>query len=310
LLTAKTDLQSLGTGSTFTEISAFDLKNYKILKPALKEQTQIAKYLDYHTNKIDQLIAKKESLIEKLKEQRQAIINETVTKGLNKEIKLIDSGIEWLGEIPEHWEVSRLFGLCGFVRGNSSFKKDELLAYGEYIALQYGKTYKVNVIDDNYKFYVNNEFYKESQVVNNGDIIIISTSETIEDLGHSVFYDTDDIGLLGGEQIALKSKKGKLNSKYLFYSSKVFLKSLRRFATGVKVYRFNISDLKNIHIGLPPIYEQDLIVNQIESKSLTTEKILLDTAISIEKLKEYRQSFISKVVTGKIDVRDWVAPKQ
>jgi type I restriction enzyme S subunit len=162
----------------------------------------------------------------------------------------------------------------------------------------------------NYKFYVNDEFYKESQIINNRDVIIISTSETIEDLGHSVYYDRDEVGLLGGEQMVLKSKRNKINPKYLFYSSKVFLKEIRKNATGVKVFRFNINDLKNTYIPVPSIIEQELIVKQIESKSLTTEKVILDTLTSIQKLKDYRQSLISEAVTGKIDVTDWEEPEK
>lgn len=97
------------------------------------------------------------------------------------------SGIEWLGDIPANWEIVKLTAMCDIVRGNTSFRKDELLNIGKYVALQYGKTYKVNEVDENYEFYVNDEFYKVSQIVNNGDIIFISTSETIQDLGHSVF---------------------------------------------------------------------------------------------------------------------------
>ena len=69
-----------------------------------------------------------------------------------------NSGVEWLGEIPEHWEVKKLFGLCNFIRGNSSFSKDELLNNGKYVALQYGKTYKVDEVNEKYEFYVNDDF--------------------------------------------------------------------------------------------------------------------------------------------------------
>jgi type I restriction enzyme S subunit len=290
-------------------VSISVLKEFVSTIPSPKEQTQIAAYLDHKTDLIDAIIAQKEALIKKLKEQRQAIINDAVTKGLNKNVKLKDSGIEWLGEIPEHWEVIKLFGLCYLVRGNSSFKKDELLSNGTYVALQYGKTYKVNEVNEKYKFYVNDEFYKESQIVNYGDTIIISTSETIEDLGHSVFYNRKDLGLLGGEQLLLKAKNNKINPKYLFYSTKVFLKDLRKNATGVKVYRFNIHDLKNVFTPVPSILEQNLIVKHIETKSTTIDKVIIRSQTSIQKLKEYRQSIISEAVTGKIDVRDWQAPK-
>tara|TARA_B110000285_G_scaffold96825_1_gene110478 strand:+ start:7137 stop:8441 length:1305 start_codon:yes stop_codon:yes gene_type:complete len=295
--------------TTVKHLSSGDINNAKLPLPSPQEQTQIANYLDHKTGLIDAIIAQKEDLIKKLKEQRQAIINEAVTKGLNKDVKLKDSGIEWLGEIPEHWEVIKLFGLCYLVRGNSSFKKDELLSNGTYVALQYGKTYKVNEVNEKYKFYVNDEFYKESQIVNYGDTIIISTSETIEDLGHSVFYNRKDLGLLGGEQLLLKAKNNKINPKYLFYSTKVFLKDLRKNATGVKVYRFNIHDLKNVFTPVPSILEQNLIVKHIETKSATIDKVIIRSQTSIQKLKEYRQSLISEAVTGKIDVRDWQATK-
>lgn len=288
-------------------VSTSVLKEFNSVLPPKQEQTQIAAYLDYQTNKIDQLITKKETLIQKLQEQRQAIVNEAVTKGLNKNVELKDSGIEWLGKVPEHWDVNRIFGLCDIVRGNTSFKKDELLNNGKYVALQYGKTYKVNEVDENYNFFVNDNFYKDSQVVNLGDTIIISTSETIEDLGHSVFYNRNDLGLLGGEQMMLKPRK-KLDSKYLYYSTRVFLKELRGNATGVKVFRFNTDDLKNIYTCVPPLEEQKRIAEYINAK---IDKIFVSSEklkTSIQKLKAYRQSLISEAVTGKIDVRDWEKP--
>lgn len=227
-----------------------------ILIPPKEEQTAIARFLDYKLAKINRFIQKKKQLIKLLNEQKAAIINQAVTKGLDPSAKMKDSGIEWLGEIPEHWNTIKLSAVCGFVRGNSSFQKDELLSEGKYVALQYGKTYKVDEVDEKYQFYVKDEFYKDSQVVKYGDIIIISTSETVEDLGHSVFYNRLDIGLLGGEQILLRPKEEIVNGKYLCYSSKVFAKELRKYATGVKVYRFNIDDLKTIYISVPPFQEQ------------------------------------------------------
>jgi len=138
----------------------------------------------------------------------------------------------------------RIDGFCKIVRGNTGLKKDELLDAGDYVALQYGKTYKVDVVDETFNFFVNEEYFKESQVVNQGDTILISTSETIEDLGHSCFYDRKDLGLLGGEQILLKPKSNSINGKYLYYFSKFFKTELQKYATGLKVFRFNIDDLK------------------------------------------------------------------
>ncbi len=270
--------------------------------PPTNEQTAIANFLDNKTNKIDQAIAQKERLIELLKERKQILIQNAVTKGLDLNAKMKDSGVEWIGKIPEHWEVIKIFGLCCFVRGNSTFSKDELLSNGEYVALQYGKTYKVNEIDEKYEFYVNDEFYKDSQIVNYGDIIFISTSETIKDLGHSVFYKRSDLGLLGGEQILLKPKSDRLNHNYLHFSTTVFSKELRKYATGVKVFRFNINDLKTIYTPVPPTNEQNIIVKHIKSQSQKIDKAISFQEHQIEKLKEYKSVLIDSAVTGKIKV--------
>nr|WP_299205780.1 restriction endonuclease subunit S [uncultured Brumimicrobium sp.] len=292
-----------GLGSGLRQnISFEDFKRFPFPFPPLPEQTAIAQFLDDKTTKIDEAIAIKQQQIALLKERKQILIHKAVTRGLNDKVALKDSGVEWIGEIPEHWEVSKLFGLADFVRGNTPFSKDELLNKGSYVALQYGKTYKVDKIDENYSFYINDEFYKESQIVNDGDTILISTSETIEDLGHSAFYSRNDLGLLGGEQIMLHPYQEKLNGHYLYFLSKTFSKQLRKFATGIKVFRFNINDLKTIYISLPPLSEQREIANYIETASAK-----IDTAIGlkeqeIEKLQEYKSSLINSVVTGKVKV--------
>ena len=294
-------MKPLYTGLRNT-ISKDNFFSFKTFVPPIQEQTAIANFLDDKTTKIDQAIAIKQQQIALLQERRQILIHKAVTRGLNENVKLKDSGVEWIGEIPEHWEVKKLFGLCNFIRGNSTFSKDELLCNGDYVALQYGKTYKVDEINDDYSFYVNEEFYKETQIVKYDDTILISTSETIEDLGHSAYYKRNDIGLIGGEQILLNPNNKKINGHYLYFYSKLFSKELRKYATGIKVYRFNVNNLKTIYTAIPPLSEQKQIVEFIET---ATAKIA--TAISlkeqeIEKLKEYKMSLIDGVVTGKVKV--------
>lgn len=288
----------------------FDIFSEQLLPiPSPEEQTAIARFLDYKLAKINRFIRKKKQLIKLLNEQKAAIINQAVTKGLDPNAGMKDSGIEWLGEIPQHWEVVKLTGVCDIVRGNSSFKKDELLNDGKYVALQYGKTYKVDEVNDGFQFYVNDEFYKDSQTVKYDDVIIISTSETIEDLGHSVFYNRHDLGLLGGEQVLLRPKNGKVNGKYLCYSSKGFAKELRKYATGVKVYRFNIDDLKTIYTSVPPFQSQVEIVNfiEIESQRINTTISTIEKEIAL--VEEYKTALIAEAVTGKIDVRGYEVPE-
>ncbi|WP_417237353.1 MULTISPECIES: restriction endonuclease subunit S [Flavobacteriaceae] len=212
-----------------------------------------------------------------------------------------DSGIEWLGLLPSDWESIRIDWCSEMVRGNTALKKDELLPEGDYIALQYGKTYKVDEVDNKFQFYVNKELYKKGQLVNFGDTILISTSETLEDLGHSCFYNRIDLGLLGGEQILLQPKSKIIIEKYLFFYSKFFCLELRKYATGLKVFRFNIDDLKNIFIPIPPLKEQTQIANYLDAKTTLIDKKVSLLQQKIKHYKAYRKSLINETVTKGLD---------
>ena len=118
LFVSKEILQSIGSGTTFKELSTDNLASFMIVLPPKYEQKSIATYLDRKTTQIDNLISKKQKLIELLKEERAAIINQAVTKGLNTDASMKDSGIEWLGEVPKHWEVKRLKFVSDFKSGN------------------------------------------------------------------------------------------------------------------------------------------------------------------------------------------------
>ncbi len=291
--------------ATINQLTSSTLNNFYLALPSsIEEQTTIANYLDQKTNQIDDLIAKKERLIQLLEEERTAIINQAVTKGLDPRVPMKDSGIEWLGEIPVHWEIYRIDWITNIVRGNTGFKKDELLESGEYVALQYGKTYKVDIVDDSFNFFVNSEFYKENQIVSKGDTILISTSETIEDLGHSCYYNNENTGLLGGEQILLRPNRKFLHEKYLYQYARQFHLELKRYAKGLKVFRFSTHDLKQIFIAIPPIEAQIEIADFIDREISKIVSLTSKMKKEIELLKEYKTALISEVVTGKVDVRD------
>ncbi|MCG8859977.1 restriction endonuclease subunit S [Tenacibaculum finnmarkense] len=291
----------IATGTTFMEISRRMASIEYIPLPSPREQKAIAEYLDKATTKIDHIIAIKKEQLVKMEENTQSLISEFVTGKKTLEDCNIykSSNIEWLGEMPKHWEIKRLFNICDFVRGNSAFKKNELLNKGKYVALQYGKTYKVEEVNEQFQFYVNDNFYKSSQIVNYGDVIFVSTSETMEDLGHSVFYSRNDIGLIGGEQILLKPNKNILDGKYLFYTTKVFGKELNKFATGLKVFRFDVYDLKTIYIPIPSVKEQKAIAQHLDKSIAKIKKVENIILSQIETLKDYRKSLIHECVTGK-----------
>ncbi|MFJ0505965.1 restriction endonuclease subunit S [Acinetobacter baumannii] len=208
-----------------------------------------------------------------------------------------DSGVQWLGEIPSHWAIVRLDQGCEIVRGNTGFSKADLLEEGQYVALQYGKTYKVDEINNTFSSYVNEEFYKLSQIAMYGDTVLISTSETIEDLGHSCFYARQDIGLIGGEQFLLKVNQEEQLGKYLYYLSKAFSGYLRKYATGTKVYRFNTDHLKKIYIPQIPFNEQKVIANFLDKRLAQVDALIAKQETLLEKLAEQRVALISHAVT-------------
>lgn len=261
------------------------LKTQLLLIPPLVEQEQIADYLDWKINEIDRLIIVEKEKIEKLNRLFEKIISFNSSNMKEESIRKY----------------------VNIVRGNSTFTKDDLLSKGTYVALQYGKVYKVDTIDSNYNFYVNDEFYKSSQIVDRNDIIAVYTSETIEDLGHFAFYDRDEKGLIGGEQLLIKPKEG-IDPKYLFYCLKKDALLLKKASTGIKVYRFKSNDLKSIKIPVVSLNEQKKIVERIEKK-LSIVKSNIDICNSIiGELNSFKYSLISEVVTGKIDVRSVVIP--
>lgn len=212
-----------------------------------------------------------------------------------------DTEMDWLGDVPNQWSNHRIDWIGSLIRGNTGFKKDELLEEGEYVALQYGKTYQVEEVNDAFQYYVNSEFYKQNQIVNRGDTILISTSETIEDLGHSCFYNRGDLGLIGGEQILFKPNPKLVIGKYLYYYSKKFSTELQKYATGLKVFRFNIDDLKQIFIAIPSLEEQTAIANYLDTKTQAIDKkvSLLDKKIGY--YQELRKSLINETVTRGLD---------
>ena len=208
-----------------------------------------------------------------------------------------NSGVDWFREIPKNWQLKRIDEVAKIVRGNTAFKKDELLDTGSYIALQYGKTYKVDEVNELFNFYVNDEFYKSNQIVRQGDTILISTSETIEDLGHTCFYNRTALGLLGGEQLMLRPNVNLVNPKFLYYFSKYYSNEIKKYATGLKVYRYNIDDLKNILVPVFSISEQQAIANYLDAKTSAIDKKVTLLEQKIETYKKLKRTLINQTIT-------------
>ncbi|MBQ4837353.1 restriction endonuclease subunit S [Pseudoalteromonas luteoviolacea] len=286
------------------------ITNYTYASPSEGEQTQIANYLDHETAKIDTLIEKQQQLIKLLKEKRQAVISHAVTKGLNPEVRLKDSGVEWLGDVPEHWRIKRLryLGTCqnGINIGADSFGSG-------YPFISYGDAYKNEVLPENGSGLVQStEQDREIYSVKTGDVIFTRTSETVEEIGFSsTCLKTVKDATFAGFLIRFRPETDALFSgfsKYYFRSSLMrvfFIKEMNL------VTRASLSQdlLKKLSVALPPINEQKKIAEYLDKQSDAFDKLVLNAELSIQLLNERRTALISAAVTGKIDVRNWKKPK-
>ncbi|RKD90036.1 restriction endonuclease subunit S [Mangrovibacterium diazotrophicum] len=297
------DYTPLIVGAAQPKLTQESLMNIEVIEPPKDEQTAIASYLDHKTAQIDALIEKKEQLIEKLKEQRQAIINEAVTKGLNPKAPLKDSGIEWLREIPEHWETTKLKYIGESITG-ITYSPDDVVDSGEYHKLvlrssniQDGKLELTNNV------YVNKEI-NPKYYTQNGDILICSRNGSRDLIGKNIKIDERVSGETWGAFMTVF--RSEFNDfVYYFFNSQIF-KALSSLFLSSTINQLTIGVLNEFVIALPKDKEeQKKIVKYLNEKTSSLDDTIFKVQISIEKFKLYRQSLISEAVTGKIDVRDW-----
>ncbi|MDA0420251.1 restriction endonuclease subunit S [Vibrio alginolyticus] len=289
-------LNNLGRGTTFLELSTDELANYRVPNPSIQEQQKIANFLDHETAKIDTLIAKQEKLIELLKEKRQAVISHAVTKGLNPDAPMKDSGVEWLGDVPEHWEVlptKRFFRLVAEPSTKNHGK--ELLSVYAAIGVAPRKD-----LEQKGNKASNTDGYWS---VKKGDIIVNKLLAWMGAVGYS-----DYDGVTSPAYDILRKTKD-INPKfYHFLFRQEFTQSeFKRWSRGIMEMRLRLyfEELGRIMMPVPPKNEQDKIVAEIESMNATFVKIEDKATKQIELMKERKTALISAAVTGKIDVRDW-----
>lgn len=274
--------------------------------PPINEQKQIAEYLDKKCGEIDRVVKTEKVVIEKLKEYKQSIITEAVTKGLDKSVSLKDSGIEWIGKIPQHWEVEKLKNLYNFGKG-LSITKDDLTENGISV-ISYGQIHSktntgTHISDDLIRFVPENYLENNSQsLVNKGDFIFADTSEDIEGAGNCVFVDKEMTLFAGYHSIILRNKLfDYIFGKYLSYLFKTiqWRAQVRSRVNGIKVYSISQKILKEITVVVPKQQEQQQIAVYLDKKCSEIDKAIANKEQVIEKFTEYKKSLIYECVTGK-----------
>lgn len=286
-------------GSTILHLYQNVFENFKYSFSNIEDQQKIADFLDYETSKIDQLINKQKALIELLKEKRQALISQAVTKGLNPKAKMKDSGIEWLGEVPKHWIISKAKYVSDiFIPQRNKPELNDSNEGVPWITIEDVK--KGTII--NGKYFVSDEVrtMASSKILKKESVI----ASCVGDFGIVAINKVD---VIINQQLQAFIPYA-INNEYLKYSienSKCYFEAIGTAATLIYV---NQQGFENLPILIPPLAEQISIINFL-SKGLDKIDVILDkTKQSIGLLQERRTALISAAVTGKIDVRDWQSP--
>ena len=305
LLFSKDEFLSNSVGSTFVSVTTDDVKNLQFPLPPISEQQQIVSFLDTKTSLIDSLIEKTQRKIELLKEKRISLINEVVTKGLNPNVEMKDSGVEWIGEIPSGWLS---IPLKYFLEKNkdsirtgpfgSTLKSSDMIESG--IRIYNQRT----VYDEDFssgEIFVSDEKYQtmKSFTVLNGDILI-SSRGTIGKM--TIVPEGSDIGVLHPCLIRLRIDQKKMNKQFLWWymnHSSLFLQSVKFESNSTTIDVIYSNVLSEVKFPVPTDIEQEEIVSFLSQKIGVVDKTVSIEENKIELLKEYRQSLISEVVTGK-----------
>lgn len=278
----------LSSSNTQNNLNAEKVKNIDLVLPEINEQITIANFLDQRTAEIDSLIADKERLIELLQEQRQAIISKTVTKGLDPNVPMKDSGVEWIGEIPEGWVISKIRYIVYCLDGKrvplSAEQRGEMQGDIPY--------WGANCVID----YVNDWLIDDEVVLLGEDgAPFFDKTKRVAFYSHEKIWPNNHVHVL--------KPLDKIEARFLAYYLNIV--DYTNYINGSTRDKLTQSAMKEIPIQLPPKEEQIAIADFLDQKTNEIDNLICDIQTQIAKLKEYRQSLIFEAVTGKINVRDF-----
>lgn len=276
--------------------------NVEVAIPDVQTQSAIVDFLDKRTSEIDDLIADKEKLIELLQEQRQAIITEAVTKGLNPNVKMKNSGIEWVDEIPDHWDVKKIKYLSDIFRGrfNHRPRNDPEFYDGNYPFIQTGDVSNAKKYVTDFSQTLNGKGYSVSKQFPKGTLVM-TIAANIGDLAIINFDACFPDSIVG-----FFPRTG-VDVEYLYYLFSAMKPIFLSTATLNTQLNLNIERVGTLLTVIPEFDEQIEIVSYLNKMVCESEEDIEQVSKQIDNLKAYRQSIISEAVTGKIDVRGYSA---
>lgn len=278
------------TGSTYEAVSSEDVGNLALMLPSLEEQRAISAFLDQETERIDQLIARKECQIELLQEKRSSLISHVITKGLNPNVKMKDSGIEWLGKVPEHWEVKRVKNVATVNMGQSPSSED------------------CNQEGEGVPFLQGNADFGDVFPSPRHYCAVANKLAQIHDILFSVRAPVGAINVADqvygiGRGLCAITPVGDNSQGYMLHGLEIIKKEFFSVATGSTYDAVSLEQVGNARCLYPPPDEQRAIATFLDCETTRIDTLIEKVKYSIEKLREYRTALISAAVTGKIDIR-------
>lgn len=281
------------------------LKNIYIPIPPIEEQNKIVGFIEYKEKQINKLIKKQKKLIELLEEKKKIIITEAVTKGMDKSVSMKDSGIDYIGQIPQNWEVIKLkfISLCNKYSLDEQTDKNRQINY-----VDIGSVTNKDGITNVQKMLFKEAPSRARRIIHTNDTII-STVRTY--LKAIAYIDEKYDNHICSTGFAVITPKNNIDPKFLFYilHSENFICKVERISTGANYPAITANKLINLKCLMPSLQEQKNIIKYIENIEVTINKLIENKNNLINKLEEYKKSLISFAVTGQIDVRDYEIPK-
>ncbi|WP_316551105.1 restriction endonuclease subunit S [Klebsiella michiganensis] len=294
--------------STVDSLRLPQFLNFEFSIPKLDEQRNLILFIEHETAKIDNLIEKQQQLIELLKEKRQAVISHAVTKGLNPDVPMKDSGVEWLGEVPAHWDICLLKFKCSAITDGAHISPDTNEGEHYFVSI---KDIKKGIIDFNNSLLTSSSSFKYLVKTGckpfSGDILF-SKDGTI---GQTAIVPDDVDFVVASSLIIIRADKEKALPAFmdLLLQSSLVKEQVESFVKGAALRRLSIQNLEKVFGIFPTLSEQQIISDYIYAQLNRLDVLESKAVVQIQLLEERRTALISAAVTGKIDVRDWVAPE-
>ena len=289
-----------------------DLRKFYILVPAKQEQGFIVNFLDHETTKIDIFIEKQKQLIQLLKEKRQAVISHTVTKGLSPKAKMRDSGVRWLGEVPEHWGIGKIKNLSSIISKGTTpstmGEKFETTGIRFLKAENIGKGFYVAPLPEFYISEKTDKLLSRSRLQSKDVLVIIAGATT----GLSSVIQEDLLPANTNQAVSFIRPLNNAYSEYISYwlSTEYAQSNIWQVAVQAAQPNLSMESLGNIYIPIPPENETKELITYINFKLSKLAVLIENAKLAINLMQERRAALISASVTGKIDVRNWIAPKE